>query len=79
MAARIKALGAKCEFLSVVGNDESAEILRKNSIKKKFFITISKILQGQTTLKKRYLVENQKLFRVSKLSDHFLMKKLRIN
>ena len=30
-----------------------------------------------TTFKKRYVVDNQKLFRVSNLEDHLLKKKLK--
>ena len=76
VAAHIKSLGAKCEFLSVVGNDESAEILRKKLNKEKIIHHLIKDPSRPTTFKKRYLVENQKLFRVSKLSDHFLSKEI---
>ncbi len=72
VAANVGALGAKCDFISVLGKDENANSL-KNSLKMEnisqhFIIDESR----STTFKKRYMVENQKLFRVSKLDDEML-------
>ncbi len=70
VASHIKSLGAECSFISVVGDDENAKIVEKNldkqSIRHKLYVDSTR----PTTLKKRYLVENQKLFRVSKLEEH---------
>ena len=74
VASHIKALGAECEFLSVVGDDENAEIIKNKLREEKVKIHLIKDNSRVTTLKKRYLVENQKLLRVSKLDDHNLEK-----
>ena len=72
VASHVKALGAECEFLSVVGDDENAEIIKNKLREEKVKSHIIKDKSRVTTLKKRYLVENQKLLRVSKLDDHSL-------
>ncbi len=74
VAANVSALGAHCDFISVVGNDENAnyliEKLKKSNVLNHFVVDSGR----PTTFKKRYMVENQKLFRVSKLDDDFLNK-----
>ena len=69
VASHIRALGSKCNLISIVGDDENGEIisneLNKTNISKHIIIDDSR----PTTFKKRYLVENQKLFRVSKLDN----------
>ena len=72
VASHIKALGAECEFLSVVGDDENAEIVINKLSDEKVKSHLIKDKSRVTTLKKRYLVENQKILRVSKLDDHNL-------
>lgn len=70
VASHIKSLGAKCSYLSVVGKDESSNIIKENLNDldiESYLITDN---TRPTTFKKRYLVENQKLFRVSKLEEH---------
>ena len=76
VSAHIKALGAKCQFISVVGDDKEAEYVR-NSMRD-LEVTAKLIVDKTrpTTFKKRYVVENQKLFRVSRLDDHFLNKSI---
>ena len=70
VAAHIRALGAEVDLVSVVGEDSSAsfvhEKLKSLGIGNKLVVDRSR----PTTFKKRYLVENQKLFRVSKLEQH---------
>ena len=70
VAAHIRALGAEVDLVSVVGDDSSAcfvhDKLKSLDIGNKLVTDSSR----PTTLKKRYLVENQKLFRVSKLEQH---------
>ena len=72
VASHISALGAHCDFISVVGTDSTAELVRQelslNSIGDGLCIDPSR----PTTFKKRYIVENQKLFRVSRLEEHNL-------
>ena len=72
VANHAKTLGANCSFISVVGDDSPASYLReqlkKNDITHELFVDKSR----PTTFKKRYVVENQKLFRVSQLEEHKL-------
>jgi len=75
VAAHVNALGAKCHFLSVVGDDEQSMLAESTLVDQgveTHFITDS---SRPTTYKTRYMVENQKLFRVSRLKDHKLSKK----
>jgi len=76
VASHISALGCKCNFLSVVGNDLNGEIMRKYLSKYNIDEDLIKDGSRPTTFKKRYLVENQKLFRVSKLDDRPVSEKI---
>lgn len=72
VASHIKALGANCHFLSVVGDDQHAshvnDELKKNDVQTHLIADPSR----PTTYKIRYMVDNQKLFRVSQLKEHKL-------
>lgn len=72
VAAHIKALGASVDLVSVVGEDSTAGLVKKEL--KEQGIGDSLVNDGSrpTTFKKRYVVENQKLFRVSRLEQHNL-------
>ncbi len=72
VASHINALGANCNLISVVGDDSIAKYAREEL--KKLGIGDSLVVDTSrpTTFKKRYVVENQKLFRVSQLEDHQL-------
>ena len=76
VASHISQLGGNCEFVSVIGDDNKkkriTDHLKKQCINSTLFIDKSR----PTTFKKRYMVENQKLFRVSKLEDHALESEL---
>ena len=74
VASHIKALGAQCNFLSVVGKDNNANIIKQELSILGINYELIEDNSRPTTFKKRYLVENQKLFRVSRLDDHFLSK-----
>jgi len=76
VAAHINSLGAKCDFISVIGKDENAEILKKELNNEGINCYFIEDESRPTTFKKRYIVENQKLFRVSKLEDHSLSKEI---
>ena len=76
VAAHINSLGAKCDFISVTGKDENAEILKKELNSEEINFHFIEDESRPTTFKKRYIVENQKLFRVSKLEDHSLSKEI---
>ena len=70
VASHIKELGAKCHFLSVVGSDATAQYAREQLTKRGINQNLFEDPTRPTTFKKRYLVDNQKLFRVSRLEDH---------
>ena len=72
VAAHISALGARCDFLSVVGEDSTAELVRQELAVQGIGDGLSTDPTRPTTFKKRYVVENQKLFRVSRLEEHKL-------
>ena len=76
VASHIRALGANCDFISIVGNDDTANLVKKelkrNSIAHKLIVDSSR----PTTFKKRYIVGSQKLFRVSRLEDHSIDEKI---
>ena len=62
VAAHISALGAKCDFISVVGADSTAELVSKELATQGIGNGLSRDPTRPTTFKKRYVVENQKLF-----------------
>ena len=74
VASHITGLGSKCKFISVIGQDETGKWLDKqlkiNSVESNLLVDEKR----PTTFKKRYMVENQKLFRVSRLDDHMVDK-----
>lgn len=76
VAAHVKALGADCTFLSVVGEDENANLVSNNLQEQGIDVQLIGDGSRPTTFKIRYMVENQKLFRVSRLKEHSLSKKI---
>lgn len=76
VASHIASLGSDCKFVSIIGDDEQGswvkQSLLENSVESDLFIDKTR----PTTFKKRYIVENQKLFRVSRLDDHLINKEL---
>jgi rfaE bifunctional protein kinase chain/domain len=72
VAAHASSLGANCHYLSVVGEDENAKLVKQQL--DHYHVTHSLIADSSrpTTFKIRYMVENQKLFRVSRLQEHSL-------
>ena len=72
VAAHINALGAHCDFVSVVGMDDTADIVRNELKVLGIADNLTQDKSRPTTFKKRYVVENQKLFRVSKIEEHNL-------
>jgi rfaE bifunctional protein kinase chain/domain len=73
VAAHVSALGASCEYLTVVGEDREAEFaadkLAAHGVKAHLIADRSR----PTTFKTRFLIENQKVFRLSRLNDHPLL------
>ena len=72
VASHISALGAQCDFISVVGADSTAELVRQELAVRGIGDGLSTDPSRPTTFKKRYVVESQKLFRVSRLEDRNL-------
>lgn len=72
VASHVKALGAECKFLSVVGMDENAEVVKKDLESRNIQVHLLKDESRPTTFKIRYMVQNQKLFRVSRMKEHTL-------
>ena len=72
VAAHIKALGANVDLVSVVGKDSTAELAKQELTARGIGHALVSDSSRPTTFKKRYVVENQKLFRVSRLEQHNL-------
>ncbi len=72
VASHIRALGASCDLLSVVGTDETADWVRNELRFREIGDGLLVDDSRPSTFKKRYVVENQKLFRVSRFEDHSL-------
>ena len=76
VASHIKYLGSDCKYISVIGHDHINKFLEKNLSSKDINYSLLKDSKRPTTLKKRYLVDNQKIFRVSKLEDRVIDKEI---
>ena len=72
VAAHIRALGAHVDLVSVVGNDNTANLVKEELESQGIGDSLIVDSSRPTTFKKRYVVENQKLFRVSRLEQHNL-------
>ena len=70
VAMHVRALGAKCHYLSVVGQDSNADIIDKELESYGISHRLVKDESRPTTFKIRYLVNNQKMFRVSRMIEH---------
>ena len=69
VASHIRNLGAKCKLISVTGNDDNGRFIKEKLSNEDIKDGIVIDPTRPTTYKKRYLVENQKLFRVSRLEQ----------
>ena len=76
VAMHVSALGAKCRFISVVGQDKNANLVSQELDRLNVEYTLIEDSSRPTTFKIRYLVENQKMFRVSRLKEHGLPKQV---
>ena len=72
VAAHIRALGAQVDLVSVVGNDSTADLVQQELQAQGIGDALTRDSSRPTTFKKRYVVENQKLFRVSRMEQHNL-------
>ncbi len=69
IASHIKALGADPILISILGSDEIGSKAIQELDQSEINHILFKDKERPTTFKKRYVVENQKVFRVSKLDD----------
>jgi len=76
VASHVKSLGASCNLITLAGEDDNAAWVRNSINEKKIGDGIVYDSTRPTTFKKRYVVDNQKLFRVSKLEDHQISKQV---
>ncbi|MEI8256535.1 MAG: PfkB family carbohydrate kinase [Deltaproteobacteria bacterium] len=76
VAAHIQSLGAACTYVSAIGNDPQGEFLVRELAKLGVAHLIVHDDSRPTTHKIRYLVDNQKLLRVSRLRQHALHEQL---
>ena len=74
VAAHVVSLGGACTYLSVVGSDEPGSYVGKELAALGVKSDLIQDDTRPTTFKLRYLVENQKLFRVSRLKEHNVSK-----
>jgi rfaE bifunctional protein kinase chain/domain len=76
VASHVAALGAKCHYISVVGEDDQSNMVAQSLIEQDVDADLIIDASRPTTYKTRYMVENQKLFRVSRIKDHKILEKI---
>ena len=72
VAGHIASLGGNCVYVSVAGRDDKADFVKDKLSDLGVVVNLLEDVSRPTTFKIRYLIENQKLFRVSKLKEHRL-------
>ena len=72
VAMHVRALGADCRYLSVVGQDTNATIAAQELDRLNVKHVLIEDKSRPTTFKIRYMVNNQKMFRVSRMKEHSL-------
>jgi rfaE bifunctional protein kinase chain/domain len=70
VAKHIKSLGASCHFISVLGCDEIASFVEVDIANHGIENSLIRVPNRPTTLKKRYVADTQKVFRVSVIDDN---------
>ena len=76
ISAHIEALGGQFDYLSVVGKDAAAKFVNNNLDNANGNAHLIEDSSRPTTYKIRYMVEEQKMFRVSRLKEHKLSKEI---
>ena len=69
VASHIKNLGANCKLISVIGNDKSGDFIQEKINEEGIEDGLILDKSRPTTFKKRYMVDNQKLFRVTRMEQ----------
>ena len=72
VAAHIASLGAKVNLISIVGSDENGRVLSNILKSNNVDCELIEDRERPTTYKARYMVEAQKLFRLSRLDDQYI-------
>ena len=70
VAQHIRSMGANCHYCSVVGEDAAANFVKESLTQSGIKTYLYEDEGRPTTYKIRYIVENQKLLRVSRLKQH---------
>jgi len=76
VSRHVRALDAKCTFISSIGDDEPGEIVKRELDKEDVQHRLIVDKDRPTTFKIRYMVATQKILRVSRLNDHHLNAKM---
>ena len=76
VAMHARKLGAECRYLSVVGQDKNADIASQELERLNVDHILVKDNSRPTTFKIRYLVNNQKMFRVSRMKEHSISRQV---
>ena len=76
VASHVASLGAKCHYISAVGKDSNSNMVSQFLTGQGIFVDLVVDTSRPTTYKTRYMVENQKLFRVSRIKDHKISEKI---
>ena len=74
VASHIKNLGANCKLISVIGNDSSGDFIKEKINQEGIDDGLIIDKTRPTTFKKRYMVDNQKLFRVTRMEQASISK-----
>lgn len=72
VSRHVKALGAQCSFLSLIGPDEPGRLVTEELEKEGIDSVLMHDRERPTTFKIRYMVGTQKVLRVSRLNDAHL-------
>jgi len=76
VSRHVRALGAKCTFISLIGSDSPGEIVKKELEKENVSHRLIIDKDRPTTFKIRYMVSTQKILRVSRLKDNHINAKM---
>ena len=76
VASHIKNIGANCKLISVIGEDRSGEFIKEKINEEGIEDGLIIDKTRPTTFKKRYMVDNQKLFRVTRMEQTSINKSI---
>lgn len=76
VASHVRTIGANCHYVSVVGDDAPGKFVEKDLKKTGVSSSMIKDPTRPTTFKIRYMVNSQKMLRVSRLDDHSISRSI---